>query len=52
LPHPSAKPIDTGGRADAVPIDRLDDDRFAAVLLRPDGVIAWAAGRRRTWFAG
>jgi 2-polyprenyl-6-methoxyphenol hydroxylase-like FAD-dependent oxidoreductase len=43
LLHPQAKQIDTGGRVDAVQIDGLGDERLAAVLLRPDGVIAWAA---------
>ena len=43
LLHPQAKHIDTGDRVDAVPIDKLSHNRLAAVLLRPDGVIAWAA---------
>ncbi|MEU9831576.1 FAD-dependent monooxygenase [Streptosporangium sp. NPDC048047] len=43
LLHPRAKRIDTGDRVEAVPIGKLSDDRLAAVLLRPDGVIAWAA---------
>ena len=53
-----------GGGVHAIPIDTLDDDRFAALLVRPDGVIAWAAApgaglplddlRRAmvTWFPG
>ncbi|WP_214320992.1 FAD-dependent monooxygenase [Nonomuraea sediminis] len=44
LLHPEAKQINTGGRVDAIPIVALGDERLAAVLLRPDGVIAWAAG--------
>jgi hypothetical protein len=44
LLHPDAKQIDTGARVDAIPIESLSDDRLTAVLLRPDGVIAWAAG--------
>jgi 2-polyprenyl-6-methoxyphenol hydroxylase-like FAD-dependent oxidoreductase len=47
LLHPAAKQaaeqIDAGGAVDAVPIEKLSDDRLAAVLLRPDGVVAWAA---------
>jgi 2-polyprenyl-6-methoxyphenol hydroxylase-like FAD-dependent oxidoreductase len=43
LLHPQAEQIDVGGRVDAVPIGGLSDDRLAAVLLRPDGVVAWAA---------
>jgi 2-polyprenyl-6-methoxyphenol hydroxylase-like FAD-dependent oxidoreductase len=43
LLHPDAKRIDTGPRAEAVPIESLSDDRLAAVLIRPDGVLAWAA---------
>jgi hypothetical protein len=44
LLHPQAMHIDTGHRVSAVAIDKLSDDRLAALLLRPDGVIAWAAG--------
>jgi 2-polyprenyl-6-methoxyphenol hydroxylase-like FAD-dependent oxidoreductase len=43
LLHPQAEHIGTGDRVEAVTIDKLSDDRFAALLLRPDGVIAWAA---------
>lgn len=43
LLHPQAKHIDTGDQVDTVTIDKLSDDQLAAVLLRPDGVIAWAA---------
>lgn len=43
LLHPDAKQIDTGTQVDAVPIESLSDE-LTAVLLRPDGVIAWAAG--------
>jgi len=43
LLHPQATQIETDGRVDTVPIETLSDERLAAVLLRPDGVIAWAA---------
>ena len=39
----STKQIDTTGTVDTVPIEKLSDDGHAAVLLRPDGMIAWAA---------
>ncbi|WP_433373043.1 FAD-dependent monooxygenase [Actinoplanes sp. CA-142083] len=43
LLHPDAKGLDDG-RVEAVTATDLGDDRLSAVLLRPDGVIAWAAG--------
>jgi hypothetical protein len=46
LLHPTAEAIDTGGRVDQITTTSLGyggDDDLAAVLLRPDGVIAWAA---------
>jgi 2-polyprenyl-6-methoxyphenol hydroxylase-like FAD-dependent oxidoreductase len=43
LLHPRAHEIETGPRVRAVTVTTFDDDRFAAVLLRPDGVVAWAA---------
>ncbi|GIF51347.1 FAD-dependent oxidoreductase [Asanoa ferruginea] len=43
LLHPAADAIDTGGRVDQVTTASLDHADLAAVLLRPDGVIAWAA---------
>ena len=49
LLHPEAKAI-VDDRVDAVVAHDLGDERLAAVLLRPDGVIAWAgddAGLRR-----
>jgi 2-polyprenyl-6-methoxyphenol hydroxylase-like FAD-dependent oxidoreductase len=42
LPRPDAEGI-ASGRVKAVTAKDLGDDRLAAVLLRPDGVIAWAA---------
>lgn len=44
LLHPTADEINTTGRAKAVEAEMFGDGRLAAVLLRPDGVIAWAAG--------
>ncbi|MEU1997579.1 FAD-dependent monooxygenase [Nocardia gamkensis] len=44
LLHPAADEIDTDGRVKTVTARKFGDDRLAAVLLRPDGVIAWAAG--------
>lgn len=41
LLHPEAKAI-ADDRVDAVVAHDLGDERLAAVLLRPDGVIAWA----------
>jgi 2-polyprenyl-6-methoxyphenol hydroxylase-like FAD-dependent oxidoreductase len=58
LLHPEAKTI-ADDRVDAIAAHDLGDERLAAVLLRPDGVIAWAdersgsAGLRQaidTWF--
>ena len=55
LLHPEAKAI-ADDRVDAVVAHGLGDERLTAVLLRPDGVIAWAdddAGLRQavdTWF--
>jgi hypothetical protein len=43
LLHPTADKIDTSGRAKSITAHTFGDDRLAAVLLRPDGVIAWAA---------
>jgi 2-polyprenyl-6-methoxyphenol hydroxylase-like FAD-dependent oxidoreductase len=43
LLHPRPERIGTDGRVDTVAARRLGDGRFAAVVLRPDGVIAWAA---------
>jgi 2-polyprenyl-6-methoxyphenol hydroxylase-like FAD-dependent oxidoreductase len=46
LLHPTAETIDTGGQVDRITTTSLSyggDDDLAAVLLRPDGVIAWAA---------
>ncbi|MEU4221585.1 FAD-dependent monooxygenase [Actinoplanes sp. NPDC026623] len=43
LLHPLAGDIDTGQRIRAIPVSEFDDDRLAALLLRPDGVVAWAA---------
>ena len=42
LLHPAADAVDTGGQVDQVTTTSLGDG-LAAVLLRPDGVIAWAA---------
>ena len=43
LLHPAADEIDTGGRADRIAAASLGHDDLGALLLRPDGVIAWAA---------
>jgi hypothetical protein len=43
LLHPQAKRVQAGDQVDAVTIDKISADLFTAVLLRPDGVLAWAA---------
>ena len=43
LLHPDAKSIETGPQIDAVPATTLGRDDLTAALLRPDGVLAWAA---------
>ena len=43
LLHPKALQPKTTTSIEAISIDTLGNEQFAAVLLRPDGVIAWAA---------
>ncbi|HEV7712773.1 MAG TPA: FAD-dependent monooxygenase [Asanoa sp.] len=46
LLHPAADAVDAGGHVDRITTTSIGhggDDDLAAVLLRPDGVIAWAA---------
>ncbi|NUT18358.1 MAG: hypothetical protein HOV77_04175 [Hamadaea sp.] len=43
LVHPDADHLDLGVRVKAVTANVLSGENLAAVLLRPDGVVAWAA---------
>ncbi len=43
LLHPGAKDITTPLRVRALTVTTINDNRFGALLLRPDGVVAWAA---------
>jgi hypothetical protein len=43
LLHPDAKSIEVDRQIDTVPAATLGRDDLTAALLRPDGVLAWAA---------